>query len=69
MIAEKITSQALELKWLIGPDMAQEDVERATHACNAILSEAERVAGLEATAIIPDQAESAQVVELQAVPQ
>lgn len=53
MIAEKIERQAMELKALIQRSMGQEDLVRATRACNAILAEAERVRGLEQAAEIP----------------
>ena len=54
MIAKEIRQQAMEVKALVQKSMSAEAVERATDSLNAILAEAERVAGLEAVAQMPE---------------
>jgi hypothetical protein len=55
MIAEKIIRQTTELKTLVAAGLEGREAERGIHACNAILAEAERVAGLEQVVIRPEQ--------------
>ena len=57
MISAKIIQQAAELKVLVSRTMSQEDRESAVRCCNGILTEAERVAGLEREGTLsPDDA-------------
>lgn len=56
MIAEKIIRQTAELKALVAAGLEGREAERGIHACNAILAEAERVAGLEQAAYLPEEA-------------
>lgn len=51
-ISEKIVANALALKTLIQRSMSQADIEEATRACNGLLAEAERVAGLESRLLV-----------------
>lgn len=55
MIAEKIVRQAIELKTLVAAGLQGQEAERGIQACNALLAEAERVAGLEAVVIRPEE--------------
>lgn len=55
MIAEKIIRQATELKALVAAGLEGREAERGIHACNALLAEAERVAGLELVVTRPEE--------------
>lgn len=54
MIAEKIIRQATELKTLVAAGLQGQEAERGIKACNALLAEAERVAGLELVVTRPE---------------
>lgn len=55
MIAEKIIRQATELKTLVAAGLQGREAERGIKACNALLAEAERVAGLELVVTRPEE--------------